>query len=152
MKTIPSSRSLRSPPPLATLVIEENWADAELLLLELESAGFKFNADIVLTCYEATWQLESKSYDLVLADYRVPGCLGTDVLELALQRQWNTPFILVTGTLGIQIGAEFIKRGLTDCIPRFRSARLPLTIRRALKEKSREQQKKCAALLSTPAP
>jgi PAS domain S-box-containing protein len=125
---------------LLILQIEDNHADAELALLELSSAGFEVSADVVDTLADVASHLAAKSYDVVLADYRLPGWVGTDALQIVKQHQADIPFILVSGTLGEETAVECVKNGVTDFVLKDHLARLPNAVRRALREKSMSEE------------
>ena len=95
-----SSRVQGSPVPLRVLIVEHNQADVELAVKELERAGFQVSAEMAETPEEFTQRLAQREYDVVLADYRLPGWTGMDALAILRQQGFTLPFILVTGTLG----------------------------------------------------
>jgi len=129
---------------LLILHIEDNRNDAELALLELSNAGFEVSADVVDTLADVASHLAAKSYDVVLADYRLPGWVGMDALWIVRQHQADMPFILVTGTLGDEVAVECLKQGVTDVVLKNHLARLPFAVRRALEEKSLHEDRKRA--------
>jgi len=89
----------------------------------------------VQTAQEFVERLSAKAYDVVLADYRLPGWTGMDALELLRQQGKEIPFILVTGALGEEMAVECVKRGVADYILKDRLVRLPVAICRVLEEK-----------------
>ena len=126
---------------LSILQIEDNRADAELELVELSKAGFEVSADVAETYEDVASYLTAKSYDVVLADYRLPGWVGVDALPLARQLQPDIPFILVTGTLGDAVAVECVKNGVTDFVLKSQLSRLPMAVERAFREKSLSEQR-----------
>ncbi|MGA2991137.1 MAG: PAS domain S-box protein [Candidatus Korobacteraceae bacterium] len=126
---------------LVILFIEDNANDAELALLELSSAGFEVSADVVDTLADVASHLAAKTYDVVLADYNLRGWVGPDALPIARQRQADIPFILISGTVGEDVAVEHIKNGVTDFVLKNQLARLPLAIRRALRERALSEQR-----------
>jgi PAS domain S-box-containing protein len=117
------------------LLLEDNPADAKLSLRELARAGFGLDSDVVSTSEEFTQKLQSTRYDLILADYRLPTWNGLDALRWLRQAGIDTPFILVTGTLGDDLAVECIKEGATDYVLKDKLDRLPRACRRALDER-----------------
>ena len=71
-------------------------------------------------------------FDIVLADYRLPGWTGMDAFSAMRQAGRDVPFILVTGTLGEEVAVECIKQGVTDYVLKEHLARLPARCGRAL--------------------
>src|SRR5579862_2874024 len=115
------------------LLLEDNTADAKLSLYELTRAGFEIESKIVSTAEEFIQELRF-DYDLVLADYRLPTWTGLDALRWLRKAGIDTPFILVTGTLGDDLAVECIKEGATDYVLKDKLERLPQVCRRALDE------------------
>lgn len=117
------------------LLLEDNSADATLSLRELTRAGFEIDSEIVTTSKEFIERLHSQQYDLILADYRLPDWTGLEALRWLRSSGLDTPFILVTGTLGDDLAVECIKEGATDYVLKDKLDRLPRACRRALEEK-----------------
>ena len=128
--------SISPPTPLRVLYAEDRREDAELCLLELRRSGFQVHADLVDSAGEFVKQLRSGSHDLVLADYRLPSWTGIEAFETLKQSGADIPFILVTGTLGEEMAADCIKRGMADYVLKDRLARLPVAVRAALNERT----------------
>jgi DNA-binding NtrC family response regulator len=86
--------------PLRILYAEDSPQDAELCLRDLKKAGFEPHAEVVSTLEEFRHKLCSQSYDVILSDYNLRDWSGMDALQIAQKDAPDTPFILVTGTLG----------------------------------------------------
>jgi len=125
---------------IRVLIIEDNPADAELACHELRKAGFEIKADVVQTPEEFLEKLRSHPYDIVLADYRLPGWSGMDALEMVQKEGKEVPFILLSGTVGEETAVECIKKGATDYVLKDRLKRLPQVVGRALKEKAQQDE------------
>jgi len=121
--------------PLHVMLIENSVADAELNLHELEHAGFQCKPQIIATRAEFLEQLGRFPFDIVLADYQLPGWTGMDAYRAMRQAGRDIPFILVTGILGEEVAVECIKQGITDYVFKEHLARLPIAVARALEEK-----------------
>ena len=122
--------------PLHVMLIENSHADAELIIHELQRAGFQCRPQIVCTPAEFLEQLRRFPFDIVLADYRLPGWTGMDAFAAMRRAGRDVPFILVTGILGEEVAVECIKQGITDYVLKEHLARLPLVVARALKERA----------------
>ncbi len=122
--------------PLHAMLIENSVADAELNIHELERAGFQCKPQIIATREEFLEQLGRFPFDIVLADYRLPGWTGMDAFSAMRQAGRDVPFILVTGILGEEVAVECIKQGVTDYVLKENLARLPLVVARALEERA----------------
>jgi signal transduction histidine kinase len=124
------------------LLVEDNPADVELVLLALRKDGFDVSSDVVQTVEEFTLRIHAAAYDLILVDYNLPQGSGMEVLEILRRENLDLPLIVVTGYLGEEKAVECIKQGATDCVLKDHLARLPLSARRALDEKRLRQQRR----------
>jgi signal transduction histidine kinase len=124
---------------LRILLVEDNPADVELLLLTLRKGGFEVTSDVAETAEEFTSRIQAVSYDLILADYNLPQWKGTEALEILSRENLDVPLIVVTGYLGEEKAVDYIKQGATDCVLKDRMARLSPSIRRALEERRLRQ-------------
>ena len=120
--------------PLRVLILEHAAADAELTVAELERAGYDVQAMVVSGREEFLAELARDRHDVVLADYRLPDWNGLDAFADLRIHGWETPFILVTGTLGEERAVECVKLGIADYVLKHNLARLPLAVRRAIDE------------------
>lgn len=119
---------------LRVLVIEDSPSDAEIEVAELRRNGFDVSADVVETPERVRERLARTSYDVILADYRLPGFDGMETIEILRRKNLSTPVILVTGTLSSETAVECVKRGATDYVLKDHLARLSAAVRRALEE------------------
>lgn len=117
--------------PLRALIVEDDAADAELMVAELRRSGFELSWERVQTEPEYLARL-SESPDIVLADYALPQFSGDRALELLQQFGSNIPFVVVSGTVGEEAAAAIIKRGATDYVLKSSLARLGSAVTRAL--------------------
>jgi signal transduction histidine kinase len=120
---------------LRALILEDNPADVELSVKELIKAGFELQFDVVDSEEAFLAKLHSQSYDVILADYRIPSWNGGEAFRRLKQSGEDVPFILVTGAIGEETAVELIKEGIADYILKDRLVRLPSAVRRALQEK-----------------
>jgi signal transduction histidine kinase len=127
---------------LRLLLVEDNAADAELVLATLRTDGFQVTSDMAQTAEEFTSRIRTASYDLILADYNLPQWKGTEALDILCRENLDVPLIVVTGYLGEEKAVEYIKQGAADCVSKDRLARLPSSVRRALEEKRLRQQRR----------
>jgi len=84
MNTIPSVRILH---------LEDDPDDAELISLRLRKEGLACEMTRVETRAAFQSALEGSRFDLVLADYRLPGFEGTSALKIVRDKFPGLPFI-----------------------------------------------------------
>ncbi|MBV8030399.1 MAG: response regulator [Betaproteobacteria bacterium] len=132
-----------NPEALRTLVLEDQATDAELAVAALAEGGLRC-APILATgraAFEAAFA--AGRFDLVLADYSLPGYTGLDALAFVRRTDPLVPFILVSGALGEERAVEALRAGATDYILKHGLARLAPAVRRALGER-RERERHLA--------
>ncbi len=127
---------------LRVLMVEDEPADAELALQALRLADLEVSADVVQTAAEFSELIKKNSYEVVLADYKLPGWNGMESVEILRREGLDIPVILVSGALGELTAVECIKQGAADYILKDHLARLPGSVRRAIREtKLREEHR-----------
>jgi signal transduction histidine kinase len=124
---------------LRVLMIEDNPIDAELCRCELAKAGFEATIDVVDTALGFSERLAGQSYDVILADYTLPGWSGMEALALMQRLKHDIAFILVTGALADEVAVKCVEAGVNDYILKDRLGRLPVAIARILEEKKLRQ-------------
>src|SRR5574340_465677 len=129
--------------PLRVLFIEDTPADVELSQREVRKAGFELRADVTDRKEEFCELVLRHEYDLILADYKLPGWNADDALEFLNQQHKQVPFILVTGSLGDEKAVECIKAGAADYVLKENLVRLPHSVQRALSEARLRRQQRC---------
>ena len=102
------------PTPIRILHVDDEPADLEITRIFLaRKAKEEFKISSVLSAEEALEKLEKEHFDAIIADYRMPGMDGIELLE-SVRRSENyadMPFILFTGKGNPSIAEESIKRG-----------------------------------------
>ncbi len=130
--------------PLHILHLEDN--PAEGLLVRDQLAQDELAAEVRLVDNRAAFEqaLEERPWDLVLADYKLPGYNGLEALKLVRQKYPLLPFILMSGTLGEAAAIESLKGGATDYVLKQHRDRLPAAVRRAVAEAAERQRRHAA--------
>jgi two-component system cell cycle sensor histidine kinase/response regulator CckA len=130
------------------LLLEDNPADAEMCVRKLKSAGLQVEVDVARVAQEFMERAGSRTYDVILSDHRVSDWNGLDAFKWFRSSGYNTPLILVTGTLGDELAIECIKTGVNDYVLKENLGRLPAAVRRALDEQRvREEHDQAAKVL-----
>lgn len=124
----------RSSERLRILMLEDSALDAELITAQLQRAGLDFEAERLWTRNAFIEAIDSRPFDVILADHVLPGFDGDAALALARERVPQTPFIFVSGTLTEELAVQALTRGARDYVVKQRLQRLPDAIRRARQE------------------
>jgi len=124
------------------LFVEDNARDAELMVEELKRVGFNFEWVRVQTEADFVARLDD-GFDLILSDYSMPGFSGFRALELLKARpDLDTPFIIISGTIGEETAVLAIQEGAADYLLKDRIGRLGPAVSRALREVQERREKK----------
>lgn len=138
------SRILPSGKELSILILEDNEVDADLEASILREAGYACCCERVQTREEFVSRISSIEYHLILADFSLPAFDGLSALQVVRSRGIDTPFILVSGTVGEETAIESLKAGATDYVLKSRISRLVPVIDRALQEREEHRQRQQA--------
>ncbi|MBH1642717.1 response regulator [Stenotrophomonas maltophilia] len=125
---------------LRILMLEDSALDAELITAQLRRAGLEFEAERLWTRNAFIEAIDSRAFDVILADHVLPGFDGDAALALARERTPQTPFIFVSGTLTEELAVQALTRGARDYVVKQRLQRLPDAIRRARQEAHERNQ------------
>lgn len=121
------------PNPIRVLILEDQEADAELMLHELRRTGF----DPSWRRVDSEWDyLEGlrEEPDVILADYTLPQFDALRALNLMKEHGLDIPFIVVTGTIGEETAVALMKAGAHDYIMKENMMRLAPAVERELHE------------------
>ncbi len=121
-------------PVLRVLIIEDSEDDADLIVLELEGAGWQLVHKRVESSQQMLASLRENEWDLVLSDYSMPGFSGLQALDIWKQQGSDGPFIIVSGTIGEEQAVEAVKSGAHDYVLKNNLRRLGPVIDRALRD------------------
>ena len=119
---------------LRVLLVEDSPDDAELIICELDAAGFDVDSRRTETAEETRAALADGAWDLVLSDYNLPVFSGQEALEVLQQSGKDIPFIIVSGCVGDEAAVAMMKAGAEDFVIKGSYARLAPAVRRALLE------------------
>lgn len=128
--------------PLRVLVLEDRPEDAELMMLELQRAGFEPDWKRVDTKQQYLAALNPE-VDIILSDYLMPHFDGLRALILLQDQGFDIPFILVTGAYE-ELGIACLKQGAADYLLKDRLGRLGPAVSQALEEKKLRAEKRFA--------
>ena len=120
--------------PLRLLLVEDSENDALLVVEHLRQGGYNPDYTRVDNAVALGEALDNHDWDLVIADYTMPGFSGTAALTIVRDRGFEMPFIFVSGTIGEEIAVEAMKNGADDYIIKNNLSRLVPAINRELRD------------------
>src|SRR5437773_8903057 len=119
---------------LRVLFVEDSAADAELMVRALRAGGLDAVPERVETVAELLAALERGPWDVVLSDYYLPALEAPAALALVRDRLPDSPFLVVSGSVGEDAAVAAMKSGATDYIMKDRLQRLAPARERAREE------------------
>lgn len=114
---------------LKILLLEDNIADAELLMRVLGKADLEHELHLVESREHFMAELSDFNPDVILSDHSLPGFNSMDALRLSREYKPDIPFILVTGSVSEQFAVDCMKAGVDDYILKSSLIRLPSSIK-----------------------
>ena len=130
---IDSSMSL--PPKerfLQILHLEDSLQDHQLVCRALRNAGFDFHVSRVDSLNEFSNEVLSRRFDLILADFLLPGFNAMDAWSVLQKQPTQPPFIILSGAIGESAAVSAIQQGISDYLHKENLAGLERVIRRAI--------------------
>ncbi len=124
---------------LNVLFLEDNARDFDLIKEQLNYAGYTLAIARVVTEEEYTASLRANSFDIILADFKLPRFDAFSALRIRNEICPATPFICVSGSIGEETAIELLKSGAMDYVIKDRPERLPFAVERAL-DKAQEKK------------
>ncbi len=128
------------PTPLKVLIVEDEPADAELMLFELRQAGLHPEWERVET-EEAYLSALSARPEVILADLAIPGFGALRALELLRIQAVDVPFLVVTGDAREETVVQCMRAGASDFLVKDRLGRLAGAVELALAAKRLRDEK-----------
>jgi diguanylate cyclase (GGDEF)-like protein len=120
--------------PLRLLQVEDTEDDAALVERALSRAGYDVFARRVASAETLRHELHASEWDLVIADYTMPGFSGTKALTIVREQHPDLPFIFVSGTIGEDTAVAAMRTGAHDYIMKDNLKRLAPAVERELRE------------------
>jgi len=117
------------------LVVDDEESITYLVKTELEDLP-EFEVDTALSGSDAINLIQSKVYDVMLLDVKMPRISGVEVLRYAKEHAPATQVIMLTNVVDVKTAIETTRLGAYDFISKpYEPAELLATVRRALEHK-----------------
>ncbi|MBU1107139.1 MAG: response regulator, partial [Candidatus Riflebacteria bacterium] len=110
--------------PLQCLLVEDSESDAAIIIRLLEKADFKVQAERVESSNDMQTALTRQPWDIIIADYCLPGFDGGKALRVLKESGRDIPFISVSGQMGEETAVEMMKQGAADYLTKNHLERL----------------------------
>lgn len=127
------------------LLVEDDEADAALILASLKSSGLNINSQRVWTRDDLAQLLEQQSWDVVLCDYNLPQFDGLSALAMVKTHDPDIPFIIVSGAIGEETAVAAMRNGAQDFVMKQSLRRLGAVVVRELGDADTRRSAQLAA-------
>lgn len=135
---------------LRVLHVEDSEQDVVLLTRHLSRAGYELISKRVDTAAAMRAALESGEWDVILCDYSMPMFTALAALKVLKELGVDTPFIIISGTVGETVAVEAMRSGAHDYLMKDNLVRLSATIERELHEaENRRARRRAEEALKT---
>lgn len=119
---------------LRLLQVEDSESDAALVERILTRSGHAVSSRRVVSASEMREALAQGSWDLIIADYRLPDFGAPSALSLLHESGLDIPFIVVSGAMGEEVAVAMMKAGAQDYLLKHDLARLGPAVDRELRD------------------
>lgn len=123
------------------LILEHDQNDIDLLQYQLKKSRLDYVSQVVQTREEFEKEICSFSPEIILSDFSLPSFDGVSAFQIKQKLAAETPFIIVSGTIGEENAVELIKKGVTDYVLKEKLYGIGPKILRALAEANERKQK-----------
>ncbi len=130
---------------LNILLLEDCADDAQLILRQLRRGGHDIRESLVDNAADLQAALDRQTWDVVIADYALPGFNGLAALQLVRARFPDLPFLIVSGAIGEEAAVAAVKAGANDYLMKDRLSRLPMAVARELEAAATRRASRQAA-------
>jgi len=130
--------------PINVLIVDDSEDDAFLLVRELKRGGFNPTHKQVDTGETMIEALDKQTWDIILCDYSMPGFSAFSALNIYKEKEFDIPFIIVSGTIADETAVDAMKSGAHDYIMKNNLARLNPAIERELREAENRREREKA--------
>jgi DNA-binding NtrC family response regulator len=96
------------------LIAEDEEITVKHLVNTLRAAGYEVTS--TLNGLDALNKIESGSFDILIADIKMPGLTGIELLEKVKERQIEIEVIIITGFGSIGSAVEAMKKGAIEYV------------------------------------
>ncbi len=143
-RTMPTSLPATQEAALRVLFVEDDDNDALLLARHLQQQGYQLESRCVGTLEALRAALLAATWDVVIADYRLPSFTARETLQLVQALQEELPVIVVSGSIDEATACATMRAGAQDYLHKDRLDRLAPVIERERREARIRQERHTA--------
>jgi len=122
-----------SPEKYSILIVDDEQVVRDSLVHWFTEEGYEVEA--AASASEALSRLAARELDLVIADIRMPGMDGLELLEKIRSEQLDTSVIIMTGYASVESAVRALKQGAFDYVTKpFDPDELSVAVRNALEQ------------------
>lgn len=118
--------------PVRILHLEDSRVDHALVKFALQRSGLNHDIHLVDTLDDFGHEVASGRYDVVLADYHLPGFTGLDAWDRLRDLKVDLPFVILSGAIGETAAVEAMHSGVSDYVLKDNMNRVAHVIERAI--------------------
>jgi diguanylate cyclase (GGDEF)-like protein/PAS domain S-box-containing protein len=126
---------------LSVLVVDHLEEDALLIANHIRSAGYRVAWERVETARAMEAALTRAPWDVIIADWRMPGFTALAALALLQGHEQWIPFVIVSSEHTADQAASAMRAGARDCVTKSELTRLVPVIEREVAETQRRREK-----------
>jgi signal transduction histidine kinase len=131
--------------PLRVLLVEDSESDAALVVRQLTASDYEVTWERVETAGQMRTALEAPGWDIVIADYKLPGFDAPAALAILQETGLDLPFVVVSGQIGEESAVALMKAGAYDYLMKDQLARLAPVVERELGEARMRRERRRGA-------
>ena len=129
---------------LRALNIEDSARDHELFRRHMATNGVNLVTERVETVTDLDRALKECAWDVIICDYSMPQLSAPKALEIVRQLGFDTPFIIISGTVGEEEAVRALKAGANDYLMKDNLARLIPAIEREIQDAENRRARRAA--------
>ncbi len=122
------------------LMVEDSPDDATLIIIELRRGGFQSDYTRVDKIAELKTALATQKWDLIIADFSLPGFNALESLSIIRSHSRYLPVIVVSGVVNEEMAVNVMRAGAQDFIPKENLSRLIPAVEREMQDVLRRNQ------------
>jgi PAS domain S-box-containing protein len=131
-------------PDYWVLIVDDSDDDAVLVAEALRDSGIDFAYERIDTEPALRTALTTRTPDVVISDYRLPGFSAERALQMLRDSGHDTPFILTSGKIGEEAAVAMMRSGAQDFVRKDLLHRLAPAVRRELADADVRRQRRAA--------